>query len=158
MQQKTKKIVVHSEKNNSLKIALVRSNYYGELTKSMEQACLKELIEAGVKSENIESFQAPGTWELPILVKNLTNKGFDGMAVFGVVIKGETYHFEMLANQVSQALMQISLDSNIPLAFEVLATYNLKQAEERSSGKDNKGKEAAQALLEITKELRIAVI
>lgn len=141
--------------NNKLKIAIVRSNYYSQLTKSLEKACKEYLISSGVKMENIKTFEVPGSWEIPVLIKKIAvSKKFDGIIAFGIIVKGETYHFEMIANQCGRALMNISLEFNIPVTFEVLAVYNLDQAVKRSSGKLNKGIEAARTLLETIKELK----
>ncbi len=139
--------------NSNLKIALVVSKYHSELTQSMERSCKEFLVNSGVSEENILSFYVPGSWEIPILVQNLALQKYDGIVAFGVIIKGETYHFEMIADQVAKALMKISLANNVPIAFEVLATYTLNQAKKRSIGDFNKGKEAAMAILEIIQEI-----
>lgn len=141
--------------NHKLKIAIVRSNYHQDLTKSLEKACRQQLIACGVKVENIATFEVPGSWEIPLIVKKIaTSKKIDGIVAFGIIIKGETYHFEMIANQCSRALMNIALEFDIPITFEILTTYNLEQAVKRSVGKLNKGIEAARALLETIKELK----
>lgn len=145
----------YNKSNGKLKIAIVRSNYHQNLTKSLEKVCYDELIAAGVKKNNITTFTVPGSWEIPLFVKNIAlKKKFAGIITFGVIIKGETYHFEMIASECSRALMDISLQFNIPIIFEILATYNLKQAEQRCTGKFNKGIEAAQTVLETIKQLK----
>lgn len=145
----------YSEANSRLKIAIVRSNYHLELTRSLENGCRKSLEEAGVLSKNIITFEVPGSWEISLMVKKVAeSKKFDAVAAFGVIIKGATYHFELIANEVAKSLMQISLSQSLPIAFEVLSTYNLKQAKERSVGKYNKGLEASAALLEMISNLK----
>ena len=140
--------------NHSLRIAIVRSNYYPNLTKSLEKACREYLVACGVKEDNIAIFEVPGSWEIPLIVKNIASaKKFDGIVAFGVIIKGDTYHFEMIANECARGLMNIALEFNIPITFEILATYNLEQAKKRSIGKLNRGIEAAKTLLETIKEL-----
>ena len=120
----------------------------------MEQACRKHLIASGVREKNIITFEVPGSWEIPIVAKNLAEvKKFDGIVAFGIIIKGETYHFEILAEECARALMNIALESNIRVIFEILTTYNLEQARKRSMGKYNKGKEGAFALLKTIKTL-----
>lgn len=143
------------DKNNSqLKIAIVRSNYHLDLTQSLEQGCKKYLIACGVKPDNITTFAVPGSWEIPAAIKKAAeSKKYDGLIAVGVILKGETYHFELIAGECARALMTIALEFNIPLAFEVLAVRNLKQARERSIGKYNKGAEAGQALLDTIKTL-----
>jgi 6,7-dimethyl-8-ribityllumazine synthase len=137
------------EKNRVLKIAIVKSLYNKDLTDSMEKACIQELVSSGVVNKNIKLYSVPGSWELPLMVKKVVQlRKFDGIVVFGVLIKGETMHFELIAREVAKNLMKISLVNNIPITFEVLATHNLKQAKERSSGKNNKGIEAAYTVLQ----------
>lgn len=138
--------------SSQLKIAIVKSNYHSDLTKSMTNACQKELVAKGVLEKNITILEVPGSWEIPLIVKNLAqNKTCDGIVACGIIMKGDTYHFEILAEECARSLMSISLEFNIPVAFEILATYNLAQAKKRSTGKSNKGIEAANALLETIK-------
>lgn len=142
-------IVKYNKSDRKLKIAIVKSNYHQKLTNSLEEECRAYLVACGVKQNNISTFEVPGSWEIPLVAKKIAlSKNFDGIIVFGVIIKGETYHFEILAHECAGALMSICLEFNIPVTFEILAVYNLKQAEKRSLGKYNKGLEAAKFLLE----------
>ncbi len=143
------------DKNNQkLKVAIIRSLYHENLTQSMEESCRKYLVSSGVNKSNITTFEVPGSWEIPLVVKKIADtKKFNGVIAFGIIIKGETYHFELIANACARALMDLGLKFNIPIIFEVLATYTLKQAKKRSTGKHNKGVEAAKALLETLKTL-----
>lgn len=137
-----------------IKIAIVKSNYYPTLTKSLEKGCREYLVAGGIRQTNIKTFNVSGSWEIPLIAKKIAEgKLFDGIIALGVIIKGETYHFELIANECSRALMSICLEFNIPITFAVLATYNLEQAEQRSIGKYNKGIEAAKTLLKTIKEL-----
>lgn len=149
------KITKEYDKNNlKLRIAIVRSNYHLDLTQSLEEGCKKYLIACGVKPDNIDTFEVPGSWEIPVAVKKAAEtKKYDGLIALGIILKGDTYHFELIAECCARALMDIALKFNIPVAFEVLATYNLKQAAERSKGKYNKGIEAAKTVLETIKTL-----
>lgn len=150
----SKNLAEYSKDNQKLKIAIVRSNYHQDLTKSLEGSCRQYLVACGVKSGNITTFEVPGSWEIPLVAQvAATNKDFDGIIAFGIIIKGETYHFEILANECARSLMDISLKFNVPITFEILTTYNLEQAKKRSTGKYNKGKEAAKTLLETIKTL-----
>lgn len=154
MIQKIKKTTEYNKNNQNLKIAIVRSNYYPDLTESLEKECKEHLTANGVKEENIETYIVPGSWEIPLLVKKIASKKiFDGIVACGIIIRGETCHFELLASECSRALMNIALEFNIPITFEILATYNLEQAKKRSMGRNNKGIEAAGALLETIKTL-----
>lgn len=144
----------YGKNNFRLRVAIVRSNYHSKLTKSLEKACRKYLTACGVKPDNIATFAVPGSWEIPLVAKKAAlSKNFDGIIALGIILKGDTYHFELIANECTRALMNIALEFNIPVIFEVLATYNLKQAEKRSTGKYNKGIEAAKTLLDTIKIL-----
>lgn len=139
-----------NSRNRKFKIAIVRSNYYKELTGSLEKACKEHLVSCGIEEGNIITFEVPGSWEISLLAKKIAKaKKFDGIIVFGIIIKGETFHFELIANECARALMNISLEFDIPITFEILATYNLEQAKKRSMGKYNKGIEAAKTMLSI---------
>ncbi|MBU1000857.1 6,7-dimethyl-8-ribityllumazine synthase [Patescibacteria group bacterium] len=140
--------------NQKLKVAIVRANYHRDLTRSLEESCREELVKSGIKTANIATFEVPGSWEIPLIAKQVAAKKiYDGIIAFGIIIKGETYHFEILANECARALMDISLESDVPITFEVLAVYDLEQAKKRSKGKFNKGTEAARTLLETIKSL-----
>lgn len=133
---------------SSLSFAIIRSAYHGDLTQSMADACLAALREAGVPREGIDIYDVPGAWEIPLAAQRaLDRKSYHGIAAFGVIVKGETYHFEMIANEVARALMDLSLARDVPIAFEVLAVMTLEQARVRATGAHNKGREAASALL-----------
>lgn len=139
-----------NSRKRKFKIAIVRSNYYRELAGSLEKACKDHLVSCGIEEGNIITFEVPGSWEIPLLAKKIAKaKKFDGIIAFGIIIKGETFHFELIANECTRALMNISLEFDIPITFEILATYNLEQAKRRSMGKYNKGIEAAKTLLSI---------
>ena len=98
---------------------------------------------------NLKIVYVPGAWELVHAAqKELAHA--DGVIAFGVVIRGETTHYELISESVAQGLMQISIDTKKPVAFGLIATENLKQAEDRvSSSKLNKGREIAQSLVEM---------
>lgn len=150
----SKNLPEQSNDSQNYKIAIVRSNYHQNLTESLEKACRNYLIDSGVLENNITTFEIPGSWELPIIAKKAAaSKKFDAIAAFGIIIKGETYHFELIANECAKALMNIALEFYIPVAFEVLAVYNLEQAKKRSIGKYNKGIEAAKTALETIRAL-----
>ena len=137
------------------KIAIVKADYYFELNSNLEKACKKTLLQNGISTENIKTFTAPGSWELPLIAQAVAKSGeFDAIITFGIIVKGDTYHFDMIANECARALMQLSLDYSIPVAIEVLAVNNLKQAEERASRDDkNKGIEGAMAVLKALQSL-----
>ena len=148
-----------------MNIAIVSSSFRKEVSENLEKNCLKTLKEKGIKDSQIKLFKVPGSWEIPLLVKKLAkSKKYDAIITFGAIVKGDTYHFEQIANELSRALMQICLEFEIPVIFEVLAVYDLKDAlkratrikenEQRSSGEQNKGIEAALTALEMIKIIK----
>jgi len=154
IQAPSKNLPEYDRNNQKLKVAIVKSLYHKDLTQSLEKSCRQFLVANGVKDANITTFAVPGSWEIPLVVKKLAAaKKFDGIIAFGVIIKGETYHFEILARETAGALMDIALKYNTPVIFEILSTYTLEQAKKRSMGKYNKGIEAAKTLLETIKTL-----
>lgn len=132
-----------------LRIAIVRTNYYTDLINNLEFYARRTLTTAGVSEKKIKTFVVPGSWEIPLLVKKVAaSKKFDAIIAFGVIVKGETYHFDMIATETASALMQMQLDYNIPVAFEILAVADIKHAQARANqDENNKGIEAANAAL-----------
>ncbi len=132
---------------------MVSSSFRQEVSKNLEKNCLMTLKKNGVSAKQIDKFTVPGSWEIPLMVKKLAKKGiYNTIITFGAVVKGKTYHFEQIANEVSRALMDISLQYEIPVIFAVLAVYDLKDALERATRqKENKGVEAALTALKMIK-------
>lgn len=143
------------KKLNQIKIAIVSSSFRQEVVDALETNCLKTFKEKGLSKEQIEIFRVPGSLEIPLAVKRLAKNGtFDAIITFGAIVKGKTYHFEQIANECARACMDISLEYEIPVIFEVLAVYDIKDAIERSTRKEeNKGVEAALTALEMIKVL-----
>jgi 6,7-dimethyl-8-ribityllumazine synthase len=138
-----------------LRIAIVRPDYYPELNSNLERYCVDTLVTNYVPKSQIKTFVVPGSWEVPLMVQRIAeSKKFDAIVAFGIVLKGETYHFEMIANEVGRALMQLSVDYSLPIALEVLAVFDLKQAQARAGDNNhNRGIEAATAVLKMLKAL-----
>lgn len=138
-----------------LKIAIVSSSFRAKISDILEKNCLKTLRKQGLSETQTSIFRVPGSWEIPLLVKKLASRGiYDAIITFGAIVKGQTYHFEQIAGEVARALMKISLEYEVPVIFEVLAVYDLKDALERATRKkDNKGAEAALTALEMIKQV-----
>lgn len=142
------------EKNN-YKIAIITSNYHKEICDSLLSACLSTLSKKGVSEKNIKSVRVPGALEIPSVAKKLAKqKKYNAIIVFGVVLKGDTYHFEQVADECARGVMKVSYDFDIPVIFQVLSVYKLKDAEIRSKGKNNRGIEAGETAVEIIKTLK----
>lgn len=146
-----------------LRIAIVRTDYHTEINDSLEKHCTETLKQFGVTESNIKTFVAPGSWEIPLVVQTVAkSKRFDAVIAFGVIVRGDTYHFDMIANECARALMQLSLDYSIPIAIEILAVFNLEDAKKRAQDNDenkqsfstNKGTEGAIAVLKTLSVLR----
>ena len=130
------------------KILIVSSNYYFDISNNLEAGATNLLKENNIKYEIIN---APGCFEIPLLIKK-NIKIYDGFIALGCVIKGDTYHFEVIANEISRKIMDISVDNLVPVGFGILTCYNFDQAIVRSDiSQKNKGREAALACLELLK-------
>ena len=130
------------------KILIVSANYYKDISRNLELGASNTLKEKGYEYEVIN---APGCFEIPYLIKkNIAN--FNGFISLGCIIKGDTYHFEVIANETTRKIMDLSVDFNIPIGFGVLTCYDLEQAIIRSDiNQKNKGREAALACIELLK-------
>jgi 6,7-dimethyl-8-ribityllumazine synthase len=136
-----------------LHIAVVVSRYNEDVTKRLLRGALAALEGRGVDDPDV--FWVPGALELPVTALALAEKGgHDAIVCLGCVIRGETYHFEVVANQAAAGLMQVQLDTGVPIAFGVLTTEDRDQALARSGPKNNKGAEAADAAVEMANVLR----
>ena len=130
------------------KILIVSANYYREISKNLELGASKTLKENGYEYEIIN---APGCFEIPYLIKKNIDH-FKGFISLGCIIKGETYHFEVIANETSRKIMDLSVEFQVPIGFGILTCYNLDQAITRSDiNQKNKGQEAALACIELLK-------
>ena len=129
------------------KITIVASKWNSELVQKLVKSGISHLEMLGVT--NLKTVYVPGAWELVHATQ--TELAYaDGIIAYGVVIRGETTHYELISESVAQGLMQISIDAAKPVAFGLIATENLQQAKNRvSPSKLNKGREIAQSLVEM---------
>lgn len=142
---------------SKLKIAIVSARWNSKYNSEMCKAAQEALLKAGVMEENLELYQVPGAYELPVFVKRLSQqitKTYDAILCFATVIRGETLHFEIVAKDSSKALMDLSVDLGLPIINGILACENDKQAKERAFiNKENKGDELAKSALALLEEL-----
>lgn len=138
-----------------MKIAIVGSNFRKKVTENLEKNCLETFEKKGIDKNMIDIFRVPGSLEIPLVVKKLAKEGvYDAFITFGAIVKGNTYHFEQIANECVRGCMEVSLQYEVPVIFEVLAVYDLKDALDRATRKkENKGVEAAQTALKMIKLL-----
>ena len=131
----------------SKKITIVASKWNAELVNELLQAGKAHLEELGFT--NIKIVSVPGAWELVHAAQKELAYA-DGVIAYGVVIRGETPHYELISESTAQGLMQVSVNMKKPIGFGLIAVENISQAKERtSSSKLNKGKEIAQSLVEM---------
>ena len=133
--------------DSTQKITIVAARWNIELVDVLVKSAKEHLTQIGY--ENISTVYVPGSWELVHASQNAL-KDSDGVISFGVVIRGETTHYELISETVAQGLMQISIDANKPLALGFIATEDFEQARQRCDPSAlNKGKEIAQSLAEM---------
>lgn len=136
-----------------LRIAVVVSRFNEDVTKRLLRGALGTLEERGVQDPDV--YWVPGSLELPVTALALAERGgHDAIVCLGCVIRGETYHFELVADQAAAGVMQVQLDTGVPVAFGVLTTEDREQALARSGPKNNKGADAADTAIEMANLLR----
>ena len=130
------------------KIAIVAARFNSFVVEHLISGAKEALLKSGTKETNIELYYVPGAFEIPLALKKTVNTGkFDGIVALGAVIRGGTPHFEYVAGECVKGISQISLDSEIPIAFGVLTVDTVEQAIERSGSSENKGAEAAESVI-----------
>lgn len=130
-----------------LRIAIVQARFNESITNALADACKAELAALGVQADNIQHAQVPGALEVPLALQALAEtEQFDAMVALGCIIRGETYHFELVANESGSAVTRIGLDYQIPIANAIITTENLAQAVARQT---DKGTDAARVAVEM---------
>jgi 6,7-dimethyl-8-ribityllumazine synthase len=130
-----------------LRIGIVRSRFNDALTRRLAQACLGELERLEVEPGDIRLVTVPGALELPLALKAMAESGdYDALIALGCVIRGETYHFELVANESGAGVTRVSLDHRLPVANAILTVDNEAQAWARA---DDKGRDAARVAVEM---------
>jgi 6,7-dimethyl-8-ribityllumazine synthase len=138
------------------RFAVVVSRFNAEITDGLLAGALAALDAAGVTPESRTVVRVPGAFELPVVAQRLAESGrFDAVVCLGCLIKGDTMHFEYIAEAVSHGLARVALDAGVPVAFGVLTTLTDQQALERARpGDANKGTEVARAAIEMASLFR----
>ena len=137
--------------NEKCKIAIVLSRYNDNLGNILLENTLNTLKKHHLTEKNFEIYKVPGALEIPLAVNLLTKaKNFDAIITLGIVIRGDTYHFELVCNETYRKLMNINTKKNLPIIFGILTVNTIEQAEIRVDAKKmNKGAEFAEAALEM---------
>ncbi len=138
------------------RFAIVVSRWNDEFTSRLATAARDRLRAAGADENSIEIFEVPGAFELPLACLKAAQSGdFDAVVALGVVIRGDTPHFDFVAGETASGIMSASLQSGVPVMFGVITADNIEQVEARvGDGEDNKGFEAAVSAIEMASLMR----
>ena len=133
------------------RFAVIVSRFNESITFSLRDAAVRTLAAAGAAAAGVQVFDVPGAYELPQAARAAAESGaFDAIVCLGCVIRGETPHFDYISSAVAHGITTAAGDTGVPMAFGVLTTNTLEQAQERAGpGDDNKGREAAAAAIEM---------
>ncbi len=133
------------------RFAIVVSRWNDALTSKLAAGAIEALTDAGAAQDAIQTFEVPGAFELPVACQKAAETGeFDAVIALGIVIRGDTPHFEYVAGQAASGIMQASLRTGVPVLFGVITADYTAQAVERTGEKnDNKGYEAALSAVEM---------
>ncbi|MDA8383102.1 MAG: 6,7-dimethyl-8-ribityllumazine synthase [Betaproteobacteria bacterium] len=147
--------ITELEKNLSgqgLRIGVAMSRFNIDVVEGLFGACREALVKQGVAEGDITLVSVPGALELPLTLKRMALSGrFDALVALGAVVRGDTYHFEVVSNESARGVTEVQLETGIPIANAVLTTDNEEQALNRMSAK---GREAAWVALEMCHLLR----
>jgi 6,7-dimethyl-8-ribityllumazine synthase len=132
---------------NDLRVGIVQARFNDELTSRMADNCIDELVKLGVSAKHIQHVTVPGALEVPVALQAMADsERFDALVALGCIIRGETYHFELVANESGAGVTRVSLDHHVPIANAILTVENLAQAEARV---DEKSRDAARVAVEM---------
>ena len=130
-----------------LAIGIVQARFNQGVTNALAKACWDALLEHGVKEDNIEHVVVPGALEVPVALQAMAEKDqYDALIALGCIIRGETYHFELVANESAAGVTRVSLEYQLPVANVILTTENMQQAIARQV---DKGRDAARVAVEM---------
>lgn len=134
---------------DSFPVAIIVGVFNREITKALQEGTINQLLKRGFNEQDLKVYEVPGALEIPLVAKRLALAGMvKSIIALGSVIRGETSHYDLVCNQVSQGCMQVSLEYAIPVIFGVLTTENKEQAWDRLGGKyGHKGIEMANAAI-----------
>jgi len=130
-----------------LRIGIVQARFNASVTDALAQACKTELMALGVTEKDIDHITVPGALEVPVALQALAEKAnYDALVALGCIIRGETYHFELVANESGAAVTRLALDYQLPIANAILTTEDMPQAIARQ---EEKGRDAARVAVEM---------
>ncbi len=136
---------------SDLQIAIVQARFNNAVTDALREACVAELRAQGVAADAIKLVTVPGALEVPIALDALAHsERYDALVAIGCIVRGETYHFELVANESGAGVSRVALDHQIPIANAILTVENEAQAWARAA---DKGRDAARVAIEMARLL-----
>lgn len=136
-----------------LHIGIIRARFNEEIGLAQQQACIEELIALGVDAQDITVFSVPGALEVGVAaIQMAETTEFDALIALGAVVRGETYHFEVVSNESASAIARVSIGTGLPIANGILTVENEEQANARAV---EKGKDCARAAVEMANLLSL---
>jgi len=130
-----------------LRLGIVQARFNADITNALAQACKDELRRLGVADAHVDHVQVPGALEVPVALQAMAESAkYDALIALGCIIRGETYHFELVANESGAGVTRVALDYQLPVANAILTTENLAQAVARQ---EDKGRDAARVAVEM---------
>ena len=144
-------------RGEGMRIGIVWSRFNEDIVRELLTACDRELVNLGVLPTDIDVVSVPGALELPLALQVLAlerkafGRRYDALVALGAVIRGETYHFEVVSNESARGILDVQLETGVPIANAVLTTSTEAQAKERA---DVKGAEAARVAVEMANLLK----
>ncbi|MBE2211426.1 MAG: 6,7-dimethyl-8-ribityllumazine synthase [Xanthomonadaceae bacterium] len=134
------------------RFAIISSRWNARITEALIDGARKAMQDHGVDEDAVDVFRVPGAWELPLLAARLAaTGGYAGIVALGCVVRGDTRHFEHVADGCSEGLMDVAMEFGLPVANGVLAVDRVEDAEARAGGSHgNKGEEAAMVVIEMS--------
>ncbi|MEJ7686280.1 MAG: 6,7-dimethyl-8-ribityllumazine synthase [Variovorax sp.] len=134
-----------------LRIGIVQARFNEDITDALAKACRGELALLGVADEDIDHLRVPGALEVPLALQALAERNrYDALVALGCIVRGETYHFELVANESGASVSRVALDYSIPIANAILTTETIEQAIARQT---DKGRDAARVAVEMARLL-----
>ena len=138
-----------------LKIGIAQSRFNEPLVAKMLEACVQALWASGVADEDIDHVSVPGALEIPVALQTMAiTRQYDALIALGAVVRGETYHFEIVANESCRGVMDVMLETGVPIANGILTVETDAQAEARVT---EKGADCAHAAVEMANALAAVV-
>ena len=136
-----------------MRIAIVVAQFNDFVTSRLRDGAMAQLRDAGVDAGDVRVVEVPGAFEVPQMAAKLAAGGhYDGVVCLGCLIRGATPHFDYIASAVAHGITQAALDTGVPMSFGVLTTNSAEEALERAvEGPSNKGREAAQAVIDMAR-------